>query len=179
MLKEKEIELGFMSEEDLRILALTRNRNFDYFFDDTLVDPDAQTEWYQKVTSDGTRQVFGIYTKMVSGTDGPGCFAGSIGYSSLDRKNQTVEYGNLLIREAFRGKGLAKEASKVLLDYLFTEVNVHRVYLEVFADNDNAVVLYEKLGFKREGVLRQAVFSRGEFRDVLIMGLLREDWKHE
>lgn len=74
------------------------------------------------------------------------------------------------------GKGYGTDALLVLLRYAFTELNLHRVSLGVFADNARAIRSYEKAGFVIEGRYRQAVCRDGRWRDVVGMGVLKTDW---
>lgn len=77
---------------------------------------------------------------------------------------------------ADRGHGLGSEAVRLLLRFAFEDLNLHRVQLHVFADNVAAICVYEKAGFVREGVLRQAAHIGGKYVDVVVMGILREDY---
>lgn len=74
---------------------------------------------------------------------------------------------------ASRGKGLGTEAVRLLCEFGFADLNLHRIYLQVFASNARAIRVYEKAGFIREGVLRQAVHIDGQWEDVVPMGLIR------
>lgn len=102
-----------------------------------------------------------------------------IGITSLvhiDPQNRNAECIIDIGDKAYWGKGFGKEALKLLLDYAFLEMNLHRVSLRVFSFNENAISLYEKLGFKREGRSRQAIFREGKWHDILHMGILQEEW---
>ncbi|WP_405081737.1 GNAT family N-acetyltransferase [Paenibacillus chitinolyticus] len=104
----------------------------------------------------------------------------SIGITSLtqlDFKNRSAECILDIGEKEFWGKGYGTESLRLLLDYAFLELNLHRVSLRVFAFNDKAVALYEKIGFKREGVSRQAVFREGTWHDILHMGILQEEYR--
>ena len=76
---------------------------------------------------------------------------------------------------AARGAGRGTEAVQLLLAFAFEDLNLERVFLNVFADNTAALRAYEKAGFVREGVLRQAAYVDGRYRDVAIMSVLRRD----
>jgi diamine N-acetyltransferase len=85
--------------------------------------------------------------------------------------------GELQIRigdAASRGRGLGTEAVRLLCDFGFADLNLHRIYLHVFASNSRAIGAYEKAGFVREGLLRQAAYIDGQWVDVVLMGLIRE-----
>ena len=102
---------------------------------------------------------------------------GTIGLTRIDFRNQRAEFGRLLIGdEAYLRQGYATEATLVLLDYAFSELNLHRVYLEVIADNEPAVRLYHRCHFQIEGRCRDAYFSGGKFHDVLVMGILDQEY---
>jgi len=75
------------------------------------------------------------------------------------------------------GKGFGREAVKLLVDFGFFEINMHRIQLQVIAYNQPAINLYEGLGFVREGVSRQAIHRDGHRFDLLLYGLLREEWE--
>jgi RimJ/RimL family protein N-acetyltransferase len=74
------------------------------------------------------------------------------------------------------GKGYGTDAIRVILRYAFTELNLRRVTLCVFAYNPRAIRVYEKVGFKDEGRLRQYLARDGQRHDMIIMGMLREEW---
>ena len=60
--------------------------------------------------------------------------------------------------------------------YAFETLNLNRVWLHAFEYNKGGLRAYEKVGFKREGVLRQDCFREGRYWDTIVMGLLREEW---
>jgi len=76
----------------------------------------------------------------------------------------------------FWGKGYGTDAMKVILRYAFTEINMNRVTLGVFEYNPRAIRSYEKAGFRHEGQIRGLVNKEGKRWDMLIMGILREEW---
>lgn len=76
-----------------------------------------------------------------------------------------------------RGKGYAKEAVKLLVDYLFSGYPTERIGAFTEDENIPAQKVMESLGFRREGTLRRALFRDGQWRDIGIYGLLRQEWK--
>ena len=84
---------------------------------------------------------------------------------------------SLLIGEPDRwGQGLGTDALRTALDACFSGWNLHRVWLRSEVSNDRAHRLYARCGFRQEGVLRQAAFLDGHYEDVLVFGLLAEEW---
>jgi len=75
------------------------------------------------------------------------------------------------------GKGYGREALALLIGFAFRELNLRRLQLTVFSYNTRAIALYEKLGFRREGVLREAILRDGQIYDIYCYGLLRREWQ--
>ena len=76
----------------------------------------------------------------------------------------------------YQGQGYATEAVRAVLDRLFRVQGLHKVTGECDARNTASAALMERLGFTREGHLRQQTFIKGEWTDDLIYGLLAEEW---
>ena len=75
------------------------------------------------------------------------------------------------------GKGYGTDAMQVMLRYAFTELNLHRVSLNVFEYNTRAIRSYAKTGFREEGRARDFLHRDGRRWDLIYMGLLREEWE--
>lgn len=101
---------------------------------------------------------------------------GLIGLLSIDRKHMKAEYYVTLGERDYLGKGVAFRASKLLLEYAFTELKLNRVYLYTETENAAAIRSYERIGFQREGVLKNDLFSKGRFVDRYIYGITRDDY---
>lgn len=102
---------------------------------------------------------------------------GTIGLSQIDHVHGNGEYGVLLGEPAYRGRGYASAASRLLLQMAFAEWGLHRVSLRVRAHNERALRLYESMGFRPEGVLREQARCGTGYEDVVIMGLLESEWR--
>jgi ribosomal-protein-serine acetyltransferase len=110
---------------------------------------------------------FGIFEK--------GCFIGSIGFVKFDWNARKTEIG-YWIDEAEEGKGIISTACRMLIGYAFTELHLNRVEIRCAASNLRSAAIPERLGFQREGVLRQAEFRDGQLHDFKIYGLLADEW---
>ena len=122
--------------------------------------------WLADMGACGDRHEFMIVERA------SGRSVGTIGLSHIDRVNRRAEYGVLIGEPGARGKGLAAEASRLLLAYAFGTLGLRRVYLHVLARNADALRLYRRVGFQPEGVLRQHVRKGDEFLDVAVMAVL-------
>ena len=77
------------------------------------------------------------------------------------------------VTDAWQGKGVGKALMQAAIDLADKWLNLTRLELEVYSDNDAAIRLYERFGFEREGVLRQHAFRDGRYVDSIMMGRLR------
>ncbi len=99
---------------------------------------------------------------------------GSVAFLNYDVNHLKAELRKLIGNLNYRGKGYAKEATKLWIEYGFSSLDLKKIYLNTFDTNIHNIRLNEELGFRAEGILRNEVFVDGEYKDVLRMGLWRE-----
>jgi len=87
-----------------------------------------------------------------------------------------LEIGYALIPSE-RGKGYCTEAAKIMVDYLFLSKDIVRIQTHIDPRNIASWKVIEKAGFKKEGTVRKSSFFKGEWRDMLLYSILREEWK--
>lgn len=126
-------------------------------------------QWFKSHEGETTR-----YDAVIEADNVP---VGTIGLLDIDRKNRKAEYYIAMGETSYKGKGVAKEASKLILEYGFKKLGLNRVYLFTEADNLIAQKLFETVGFVREGRIRQDILSHGKYVDRIAYGILREDWE--
>jgi len=95
----------------------------------------------------------------------------------FDETAQTCELGIIIGDKAYWGKGYGREAVGLLLRYAFQYRNQHKVWLRVNATNERAIRAYRASGFVEEGRQRSQVWSDGGHVDLVLMGVLRDEWK--
>ncbi len=103
-----------------------------------------------------------------------GKLVGSISFNSVDEINRSGEIGYWL-SEKYRGLGIMLKSLQFLIRYGFDVLKLHRLEMKIALNNTKSRVLPEKLGFKKEGILREAKFLNGEFIDYVVYGLLVRD----
>jgi ribosomal-protein-serine acetyltransferase len=104
-----------------------------------------------------------------------GKLAGSIGHHRIDALNRNVSIGYWL-DGALEGKGVMTRACRALVRYLFDERKMHRLEIRCATANTRSCAIPERLGFRREGVLRQAQWVNDRFLDLVVWGLLEQDY---
>lgn len=126
-------------------------------------------QWFDSHVGDNTR-----YDAVI---EADGIPVGTIGLLSIDRKNKKAEYYIAMGETTYKGKGIASEASRLILAYGFDTLKLNRIYLFTEIKNFAAQKLFERVGFVKEGVIRQDIVSRGKYVDRIAYGFLREDWE--
>ncbi|EHR38228.1 GNAT family N-acetyltransferase [Facklamia languida] len=135
-------------------------------------------------TYDETKDFFDNVILSSSGSEGyiimdkaENIEVGIVSLTNIDYKNRNCEIIIDLGNKEFWGKGYGRIATELLLDFAFKEMNMHRVFLNVFSFNERAIGLYKKIGFREEGRSRESIFRNGEYHDVVQMGLLESEFK--
>ncbi len=105
-------------------------------------------------------------------TDRP---VGSVYFRDISREHHRAEYGIFIGEDDAAGKGIGSEVCRLACQYGFEEEGWHKIILRLLSGNTAAYRSYEKAGFRQEGCLREEVCLSGKYRDVILMGLLRED----
>jgi RimJ/RimL family protein N-acetyltransferase len=102
---------------------------------------------------------------------------GVVSLMNISESNGSADLSVIIGPEEARSQGYGPEAIGLLLDYGFGRLGLRRVGLSVFEFNETAISAYERLGFHKEGRLRQAVERNGVLYDALLMSLLKSEWK--
>ena len=99
------------------------------------------------------------------------------GLHNINTVARSAELRILIGEKCWWGRGCGTEATQLLLAWAFEILNLHKVWLGVNAAQANAVRVYEKVGFTREGVLRDEVWRNGRYYDALRMSLLASEYR--
>lgn len=173
MLLGKNIYLRLMEEKDIPYKVkwindpeVRRTLNFDYPISEV-----STKHWLNKVASDKSRRDFIV---CLIENDEPIGYGGLI---NIDIKNSKAESYMGIGNKNQWGKGLAKEIRKLILQYAFEELCLNRVYAYVWSKNEKMINLNKSVGFKIEGILEEDVFSHGEFRDRVVMSILKKNYE--
>ncbi len=102
----------------------------------------------------------------------------SIGCISLkiNFQDRHAELALLIGEKEYWGRGFGTQSSRLMIQYAFKKLRMHKVWLGVYAYNTRALFLYHKLGFIQEGILREQVCYKKKYYDEIIMGLLASEW---
>jgi [ribosomal protein S5]-alanine N-acetyltransferase len=108
--------------------------------------------------------------------EGTGVILGYTDLALIDWQEQRASFGIALARANW-GKGIAATAGALMLEHAFVSLNLKRIVAEVHSSNERSLRLMARLGFLREGVLRQHETYRGQKEDVILFGLLQAEYQ--
>lgn len=101
---------------------------------------------------------------------------GVIDLHGWDHLLQKAEIG-YWITEKFQGKGIVIACAKALISYAFEKLRLHKIEIRFALQNERSGQIPIKLGFAKEGILRHSAKLHGQYADMVVMGVLKEDWK--
>ncbi len=101
---------------------------------------------------------------------------GYCGLSGISQSNRSAEYFILIGDEESWNKGIGTKAGMHVLEYGFIYLNLHRIWLTVSECNPGAICSYEKMGFTKESIMKDACSRDGEFHNKIVMGLFQKEW---
>ncbi len=130
-----------------------------------------EEKWYEELSSRNPSH-YSFAIERISDSQ----YIGGCGINELDWKNSVATVG-IFLGKPFLSQGYGTDAMEVLTNFIFSEMNIHKVMLHVFAFNERAIKSYKKVGFKIEGTLRSQIFRDGKYHDEIIMGILKEEWR--
>lgn len=99
--------------------------------------------------------------------------------NEIDWDCKCANFRIAIFHGADRGRGLGSWMTEKTLQFAFEELGLHRVELDVFSFNPRAIRAYEKAGFRREGVRREAILDKRGYGDDILMGILEEEWRSQ
>lgn len=97
--------------------------------------------------------------------------------NQIDRDMRCANFRICLFRAAQRGKGIGSWAVEITRDFAFSQLQLHRLELDVFSFNPRAEKAYKKAGFRAEGVLRDAIMDGDRYADDILMAILEDEWR--
>jgi RimJ/RimL family protein N-acetyltransferase len=177
LMQGTKVQLTALTEGDMATMARWyQDGEFLRLFDSRPAYPKTEAElikWLAELKKD--RNTFAFAVRPLKDEE-------LIGYLELDEvdwQHGVCGMGLGIGDRANWGKGYGYEAAQLALAYAFHELNLHRVQVTVFSYNERSIALFEKLGFRREGVFREHLQRDGQRYDMLLYGLLRHEWERE
>lgn len=127
---------------------------------------------YEQLTAYSQTPNSAIFTVMLGQVA-----VGHLSIMRIDARNESARIGRVLVGEQpARGSGIGEKMMRLALHYCFEELQLHRVTLGVYDFNKSAIHCYEKVGFRKEGYLRDSLKFGEQFWSAYEMSILRHEW---
>lgn len=174
MKANKKIYLRALEPEDHLIstvwrndIEVTKSLGGNYYF----VSLEREKKWIEDVIRDDQK-----HTRLAICISGSKKYIGNVNLTNINWINRNAEFSILIGDKNEWGKGYGYAASIQMLEYGFKQLNLQRIYLSLLSNNLVAKKLYTKIGFKKEGILRNTIFKDNAYQDVIIMAILKEEY---
>lgn len=169
MLSQDNVTLREFTENDIadKVKWINDSRNNEFLHYNIPLNEKDTYQWFLKKDND-KRKDFVIEYNGIS--------IGIIGILNIDNDNLKGEYYVTIGDVAYKNKGIASKATNLILQFSFVQLGLNKVYLNVDAENEIACNLYEKTGFKCEGVFLEDMWHKGKFINRKRYALLRQDY---
>lgn len=175
LLRGERIRLTALNKKDIPTLVRwEEDTTFLRLFNSNLARPRTEAAiaaWLDEIDKANNELAFAI--RLLETND----LIGIVGFDGIAWNNQVAGFSIGIGDQPSWGQGYGFEATQLPLTYAFNELNLHRLQLTVFSYNERAMALYEKCGFKREGVFREYLQRDGKRYDMVLYGLLRHEWE--
>lgn len=102
---------------------------------------------------------------------------GELSITDIEEGDQKAGFRISMRSIELTGKGYGTEAIRLVLKFVFEELKLNRLQLEVFSHNLRGIKAYEKVGFVKEGTLRESLYYNGKFSDEIIMAIIKSDYE--
>ena len=163
------IYLTAIGEQDTDRVIAWRNKPFvrKWFLYREEFTREGHRKWLENVVGQGRAEQFIIWVREGQHP------IGSVYLRDIDREAKKAEFGIFIGEEEWLGRGIGEEAAKLILDYGFEELGLHKIKLRVLADNKRAIASYQKAGFVEEGYFRDELLLDGKYCDLIFMAKFR------
>lgn len=152
---------------EAKVRIINDEKNNKYLHYDLPLEYEKTLNWFYKIKDNTNRKDLTILYD--------GVIAGFIGLLGIDEKNKKAEY-YICVDSDFSGKGIGKNSTKILLDYAFNDLNLNKVYLFTEKDNERAQLLFEKMGFEKEGLLKNDIIFNNRKVSRYAYGICKDDY---
>lgn len=168
IIQDANVVLRKFSSKDIenKVKWINDSDNNTYLHYDLPLEYDKTAIWFEKIKD--------INTRLDAVIEYNGTPVGLIGLLNIDNTNRKAEYYICIGEKGFKGCGIAKKASLLLLSYAFNTLNLNRVFLYTEEENISAQKLFEKLGFQKEGLIKQDLIYNGRMVNRYIYSMLKE-----
>lgn len=176
----------YIQERDGFVIRLAKAEDADNYYNDNYCPLDKDIVRYTGCKEEFTKEeVQSFFLKSLKDNNRyffliispEGRIIGESVINEIDWKLRCANFRIAIFHPSARGHGIGTWATEFTRDFAFQELKLHRLELDVFSFNPRAEKAYLKAGFKREGILKDAIMDGGQYADDILMAMLEDEWK--
>ncbi|WP_042224687.1 GNAT family N-acetyltransferase [Oceanobacillus manasiensis] len=159
-------------KEDLEFMYKMRTNSdvMDYWFAEPYTTMEKLKKAYEELQESEANRQFILYHSDEK--------IGYVGLYGINLRHSFAKFA-IMIDPEQQGNGYAEDATRLMVDYSFNQLNLHKLSLDVIKVNEKAIHIYEKVGFHVEGEQKKHYFVNGSYHDAYMMSLFQEDYVNQ
>jgi RimJ/RimL family protein N-acetyltransferase len=135
---------------------------------------DVDVKWYEDYLTRRSSEVRCAVCLAESGQ-----LVGMVSLTRIDYIHRNAEFNAIVGEREAKNRGVGTEATRAMVRHGLFDLNLHRIYVSILRDNVSSIRMCEKAGFREEGTIREGAYKNGRYHDLVLMGLLKSDWRAE
>lgn len=161
-----------MNSSHLEMVLNWRNQEHirSVMFHDQIISLEEHRKWFDRVKEDQRTIVKIFYLDNVP--------LGVVNFTNIDFKNGKCSWG-FYVGDQNAPKGSGTLMGYLALNFIFEELNIRKLCAEIIRFNERSIRYHQRLGFRKEGVLREHILKNNQYADVILMALFNKEWKEQ
>ena len=170
----KRIILRALKKEDLdKMFPLMDNKEICDLIGEVYPTTEGEmNEYYDRLQKTDNRISFVVINKETNE------IIGETGLLRIFAPWRTSDLSIIIWDKKYWYKGYGKEIAKLIMDYAFNDINIHRLAIGVVGFNENAIKFWKSVGFKEEGRQIEGYYKNGQYSDFIMMYILEEEYRN-
>ena len=140
-------------------------------YSDHVITEDEHRKWFQAAIADSDRKSWIILLDHKE--------IGFVYVTDIDLHHRRCTWAFYLAEQEIRGRGIGSFVEYFVLGHIFDKMELEKLCCEVLGNNPSVIEMHKKFGFTVDGVLRRHICKRGQFQDVYLLSILKEEWLAE
>lgn len=161
-----------MNSSHLEMVLNWRNQEHirSVMFHDQIISLEEHRKWFDRVKEDQRTIVKIFYLDNVP--------LGVVNFTNIDFENSKCSWG-FYVGDQNAPKGSGTLMGYLALNFVFQELNIRKLCAEIISFNERSIRYHQRLGFRKEGVLREHILKNNQYADVILMALFNKEWKEQ
>jgi RimJ/RimL family protein N-acetyltransferase len=135
---------------------------------------DVDLRWYEEYLTRRSSEVRCAVCLADSGQ-----LVGMVSLTRIDFIHRNAEFNAVVGERDAKNRGVGTEATRAMVRHGLFDLNLHRIYVSILRNNVNSIRMCEKAGFREEGTIREGAYKNGQYHDLVLMGVLKSEWRPE